>query len=223
MTEFEAAFQKLYSKVEACFAHSPKCHDFDHTVRVLRNAQTIAGALPEADPVVVNLAALLHDIARADEIRDQGKTLNHAAAGALLVPEYLRDFPVGEDVVSAVAEAVRTHRYRDGEVPATLEAKIVYDADKIDALGAVGIGRAFLFAGRSGARLHNTRAAALASEEYSEDDTAYREYLVKLRHLPGAMLTEPGREIAKERFLFMREFFARMNQESAMPEVDDED
>ena len=85
-----------------------------------------------------------------------------------------------------------------------------------------GIGRAFLFAGRSGAKLHNTCAAALASEEYSEEDTAYREYLVKLRHLPQAMLTEPGRKIAMERIGFMREFFIRMNQESGIPEVEDE-
>ena len=112
-----------------------------------------------------------------------------------------------------IVAAVRTHRYRDDNAPQTLEEKIVYDADKLDSLGAAGIGRAFLFAGKFGARLHNTEQEALNSEAYSKEDTAYREYLVKLRYLPDAMLTAPGKRIASERISFMREFFDRLNQE----------
>ena len=109
-----------------------------------------------------------------------------------------------------------THRFRAKRIPATLEAKIVYDADKLDSLGAVGVGRAFLFAGRVHARLHNTEREAVNSPAYSREDTAYREYLVKLRHLPDGMLTEPGRTIARERAAFMAEFFRRMNAETGL-------
>ena len=84
-----------------------------------------------------------------------------------------------------IVNCVKRHRYRSSDLPVTLEEKIVYDADKLDSVGAIGIGRAFLFAGRSGAKVHNTKEDALNSESYSEEDTAYREYLVKLRHIPA--------------------------------------
>ena len=95
---------------------------------------------------------------------------------------------------------------------ATIEAKIVYDADKLDSLGAFGIARAFHFAGRIGAVLHNTEQAALESKAYSREDSAYREYLVKLKTLPDRMMTVAGVKIARERAGYMRDFFERMNR-----------
>jgi len=91
---------------------------------------------------------------------------------------------------------------------------IVYDADKLDSIGAVGIGRAFHFAGRIGARLHNTAAEAVGAPAYSVEDSAYREYLVKLRHVPERMLTPSGRRLAVDRARFMDEFFHRLNDEA---------
>jgi len=108
---------------------------------------------------------------------------------------------------------VRRHRYRGRFAPQTIEEKIIYDADKLDSLGCIGIGRAFHFAGRIGARLHNTEDEAVNSLAYSHEDSAYREYLVKLRHVPEKMLTQSGREMAKERAVRMHDFFDRLNQE----------
>ncbi|MPN27175.1 putative protein YedJ [bioreactor metagenome] len=126
----------------------------------------------------------------------------------------LREAGFDDVLTGQVSAAVLTHRYRARRMPATQEARIVYDADKLDSLGAVGIGRAFLFAGRVGARLHNTEAEAVNSPAYSREDTAYREYLVKLRKLPDGMLTDPGKAIARERAAFMDEFFRRLNAET---------
>ena len=70
-----------------------------------------------------------------------------------------------------------------------------------------------MFAGRSGAKLHNTEEEALNSESYSEEDTAYREYLVKLRYIPEKIMTLTGRKIAKERVSYMEKFFKRLNEE----------
>ena len=81
-------------------------------------------------------------------------------------------------------------------------------------MGAVGIGRAFHFAGRNGARLHNSPEAALTSDSYSREDTAYREYLVKFRHLTGSMLTGTGRRLARDREGFMIDFFRRLCAET---------
>ena len=118
--------------------------------------------------------------------------------------------------IAHVCDCIRTHRYRARQPeskPATLETRIVYDADKLDSLGAVGLARSFHFASRIGARIHNTAEEALASDSYSREDTAYREYLVKLRYLKDNMLTAPGRAKAEYLSRFMDEFFAEMDRE----------
>ena len=213
--EFDEAFRRLAGTVREKLERASGCHDFDHTLRVLRNAELLAKELPAADLRIVRLAALLHDFARPEEMAAKGK-LCHAVLGAELVRPLLAEAGFEPETVDRVSLAVLTHRYRANRIPATLEAQIVYDADKLDSLGAVGIGRAFLFAGREHARLHNTREEALGSAEYSREDTAYREYLVKLSKLPGCMLTAPGRRIAGERAGFMHEFFDRLNSETGL-------
>ena len=211
-TAAETLFTRVRDAVEAKLGSASGCHDFDHTLRVLANAKMLAAELPEADGEIVALAAILHDIARPEELASQGKVC-HAAEGAKIAKQMLLDFGASRETARAVADAVRSHRYRDEVIPTTLEAKIVFDADKLDSLGAVGLGRAFLFAGHCGARLHNTEEEALNSPAYSREDTAYREYLVKLRHLPGAMLTAPGRTEGTRRLRFMRRFFDRLDAE----------
>lgn len=212
MSPSDRLFARVREEVKRKLAGASGCHDFDHTLRVLANARMLAAQLPDADRQVVELAALLHDIARPEEMESQGR-LCHAALGAKIAREMLLQMGASEFTAAAVAEAVRSHRYRDEVEPQSLEAKIVFDADKLDSLGAVGLGRAFLFAGRVGARLHNTDEEALNAPAYSREDTAYREYLFKLRHLPAAMLTLPGRTEGTRRLRFMRRFFDRIEAE----------
>lgn len=214
-SDLTGALTALRHKVHALLEPSPRCHDWDHTERVCFNARRIARA-EGADLAVVEFAALLHDIGRAEEFRSRGKSC-HACQGAERAPALLLSVGIENDeFVGRVADAVRSHRYRrrDNDAPASLEAKVVYDADKLDSMGAIGIGRAFHFAGHVGARVHNTEAEALGSEAYSAEDSAYREYLVKLRHLHNAMLTAEGRRIAEERHHFMVAFFDRLNRET---------
>ncbi len=213
---FHDKFAALAERVRLHFKNAPDCHDFDHTLRVLRNAEMLAAELPEASLRVVKLAALLHDVARAGEIAEKGRKQCHAERGAALVPQFLDGFGLPDETLRHVAAAVRTHRFRDDAEPATLEAQIVYDADKLDSLGAVGVGRSFLFAGREGARLHNNAEEALGAPEYSREDTAYREYLVKLSKLPAAMRTDPGKRIAGERAVLMHDFFQQLNMETGV-------
>ncbi|MBQ9501571.1 MAG: HD domain-containing protein [Lentisphaeria bacterium] len=213
MTTDLSFFDRVRRIVQARLAGADGCHDWDHTERVCRNAELLLREFPDADAEVVRLAALLHDVGRPDEKAD-GRVC-HARRGAELTEEILTELRMEPGKIKKTVAAVRTHRYRDDTVPASLEAEIVYDADKLDSLGAVGIGRAFLFAGKFGARLHNTEKEALESAAYSPEDTAYREYLVKLRKLPGAMRTLPGKRLACERVRFMQEFFDRLNAETA--------
>lgn len=214
-TPFREKFSQVSALVQKKLASSGGCHDYDHTLRVLNNALRLAEQLPEANLQIVRLAALLHDVARPEETAAKGK-ICHAELGAEQARLILKKAGFESELIQRVSDAVLTHRFRAKRIPTTIEAKIVYDADKLDSLGAVGIGRAFLFAGRLHARLHNTEEEACSSPAYSNEDTAYREYLVKLRYLPQCMLTTPGRRIARERAAFMDAFFRRMNEETGL-------
>jgi uncharacterized protein len=166
-----------------------------------------------ANKQIVRLAALLHDIARPEEMASKGR-ICHAEYGAELAVPIMRECGFrDEKLVKKVTECIRRHRYRGKVKPETIEAKIVFDADKLDSIGCVGIGRAFHFAGRIDARLHNRAEEAVNSKAYSKEDTAYREYLVKLKDVPERMLTETGRAMAKERANYMKDFFERLNSE----------
>jgi uncharacterized protein len=211
-----AMFRRLESEAQRLLSRGPACHDWDHTIRVLNNARHIC-RVEGADRAVVDVAAIFHDVGRPDELADEGLTC-HAARGADLVAEALREAGIDDETFIAHAAAcVRTHRYRrrTDETPATLEARIIFDADKLDCIGAIGIGRSFHFAGRIGARVHNNDDEALASDSYSREDSAYREYLVKLRHVRERMLTSEGHRMAEHRHAFMVGFFDRLNREVA--------
>ena len=204
---------RVFERVRRELGDAPGCHDFAHTLRVLKNAERIASEEPGCDLEAVRIGALLHDVARPEELASGGK-LCHAALGAEKSRRILQEEGCEDAAFAAhVSEIVRTHRYRGNLKPATLEARIVYDADKLDSLGAFGVARAFHFAGRIGACLHNSEQEALASESYSSQDSAYREYLVKLRGLPDHLLTDAARRIAADRAVFMRAFFDRLNEE----------
>ena len=200
-------------KAESFFRNARGSHDWDHTERVYRLCLRI-GRKERADLGILKLAALLHDIGREEEDRSNGKTC-HAEKGAVLAARILRKHGLEKDRVNRVVRCIETHRYRGRLVPDSLEGKILFDADKLDSIGAVGVGRAFQFAGEVGARLHDPRIEVRKTKPYTKEDTAYREYLVKLRRIKDRMFTAEGRRIARERHEFMAEFFDRLNKETA--------
>ncbi len=211
--DFESKYKHIYEFVKSTLQSAPGCHDFDHTLRVLRNAEKLAAEMPEADLQIIRLATLLHDIARPEEMKSKGK-LCHARKGAEICAYELKKYDFPQAMIEKICACVQSHRFRgDGPAPQSLEAEIIYDADKLDSIGAVGIGRAFHFAGRENARVHNTSEEALNSEAYSREDSAYREYLVKLRHVADKMLTAAGKRHAVARAEFMHDFFAQIERE----------
>lgn len=205
-------FDSISDTVKEHLSKADSCHDFDHTMRVLHNAKLLLAKEQNADWQVVLLAVLLHDFARPEENMAEGKVC-HANLGAKMAAPILKSFKIDETLSRKICEAIRTHRYRSDNLPATIEADIVYDADKLDSLGAIGVARALVFAGQIGARVHNKMDEAINSSAYSKNDTAYREYLVKLRYLPQKMRTASGIKIALERLDFMRQFFIQLNRE----------
>jgi uncharacterized protein len=123
------------------------------------------------------------------------------------------DLPLTEAQKVNVVHCVRAHRFRKEPRPETIEAQVLFDADKLDAIGAVGVARAYQFAGEVGARLHNPNHDLSNTLAYSREDTGYREYKVKLRHIRDRMLTDTGRRVAEGRHCFMVQFFERFLEE----------
>ena len=187
------------------------CHGPDHTERV-HNLALHIGRLMNARLDILSAAALLHDIGRSHEMLSQGK-ICHAAKGAEMSRAILTGLDFSAEMQEAILHCIEAHRYRNNKIPETLEAKILFDADKLDSIGAIGIGRAFLFAGQVGARLHNRGVDVAKTRSYSTEDTAYREFLVKLCKIKDKMLTPEGKRLAAERHEFMEIFFKRLDKE----------
>jgi len=190
------------------FRNARTSHDWEHTLRVVQLCERM-GPVEGADMQVLMTAAYLHDIGRQIEDEQVGGVC-HARVGARLAVELLAELPLGEGQKRNVIHCIRTHRFRDGAAPETIEAKVLFDADKLDAIGAVGIARAFMFAGEVGARLHNPDGDIEGTRPYSRDDTGYREYMVKLRKIKDRMLTTSGRRMAEGRHRFMESFFEQL-------------
>jgi len=182
-------------------------HDFDHVLRVLALAERIARA-EGGDLEVVRAAALLHDIGRAEEEATGG---DHAAIGAARAREILAGHP--PEKVEAVVTAIASHRFRGGPPPATPEARALFDADKLDAMGAIGVARAFARAGARRRRLWVPPDVAAAQGDGTPEHTPVHEFVVKLARLRDAMTTATGRALAEERHAFMVEFFTRLDAE----------
>ena len=186
-------------------------HDWEHTWRVYRLCCDL-GPREGADLTVLRVAALLHDIGRRDEDASRGAVC-HAERGAALAGGLLADMPLTDAQKANVRHCVHAHRFRREPHPETVEARVLFDADKLDAIGAVGIARAYQFAGEIGARLHNAARDLRHTRPYSREDTGYREYQVKLRHIKDRMLTAAGRRAAEQRHRFMVRFFERFLEE----------
>ncbi|MEW6076555.1 MAG: HD domain-containing protein [Thermodesulfobacteriota bacterium] len=204
MPNHESAITEI---VKQFFLAAQGSHDWEHTRRVVDLTRTI-GALEGADMAVAVTGALLHDIGRCHQ-DNAGGALCHAQKGADLAVAILEQFDFSANQIKNIVHCIAAHRFRKPPEPETLEARVVFDADKLDAIGAIGIARAYLFAGELGACLHNPEIDVTLAPSYSVNDTGYREYLVKLRWIKDRMLTAAGREMARQRHEFMELFFSR--------------
>lgn len=183
-------------------------HDFDHVLRVLALAERLAQA-EGADQEIVRAATLLHDMARGHGDR---MATDHAQAGAEAARQILAGQP--PEKIEAVAHAIAAHRFRSGPTPQSLEAKVLHDADKLDAIGAIGIARAFAFGGHEGQRLW-----AEVPPGYQEnmatryEHTPVHEYHLKLVRIKDRLLTASARKLAEERHAFMVSYFSQLERE----------
>lgn len=205
-------FSELSREIKPFFEGENGCHDFEHTKRVIQNATHIA-KIENADLEIVKIASLLHDIGRKEEFQKKG-IVCHAEIGAKIAKEMLKNYGVEEQKINKIIHCIETHRFRKNNPPQSLEAKCLFDADKLDSIGAIGVGRAFMWAGEVKAKLHNDKEVIFSdNQEHGPEDTAYREYSIKLKFIKDKMLTSEGKKLAQERHEFMENFFKQLNQE----------
>ena len=142
--------EDIVKKVEEIVKRKLKdrSHDFEHTKRVYKIALKLAKHYDGVDLFVLKLAALLHDIAREEEDKDSTGKIDHALLGAQMARKILTKLGVEKEVIEKVVHAIETHRFKAQRKPKTIEAKLLFDADKIDVLGAVGVARMFATAGK---------------------------------------------------------------------------
>lgn len=180
-------------------------HGFSHILRVYRLCERI-GRQENADLTIVRAAALLHDVEGDVDVRE-----DHHLAAARFAEKTLIKEGWSEDAIKAVVHCIRAHRFRDDpEKPQTLEAQVLFDADKIDAIGAVGVARAVAYAVRAGMDVYAPPSDLyLSSGKYEpgESQTVAHEYLFKLRHIKDRLFTPSGRSLAAERHELMVRFF----------------
>jgi uncharacterized protein len=204
-------FSQIQEEVLRHFLNAKGSHDWEHTERV-HNLCVRIGKKENADLEILKYAAVLHDIGRNHQDESNGE-ICHAEKGAMLARKLLEEYNVNHEKIEKIVHCIESHRFRGNITPQSIEAKVLFDADKLDSIGAVGIGRAFLFAGEVGAKLHDKDVNIENTKPYTKEDTAYREFKVKLRTIKDRMLTEEGKKIAERRHRFMVNFFDRLNKE----------
>lgn len=205
-------YRQMESYMLSCMDDS--AHDSEHVYRVLYNALEIAKG-EDVDYDILIAACLLHDIGRIDQVKDP--TLCHAEVGSEKAYRFLLDMGMTEDFAGQVRHCIITHRFRKNLQPQTIEAKILFDADKLDVTGAIGIARTLMYRGTLTDPLYRHLPDGTISD--GSDDIGhsfFREYKFKLEKLYDRFLTKRGAELAASRQRIAKDYY-----ESLYAEVND--
>jgi uncharacterized protein len=189
-------------------------HDWFHIERVYKNALLIAAGNGDCDLTVIELGALLHDIADS-KFHNGDETIGPKTARSFLESEN-----VSEDIIQHVVNIIENISYKGGNFEkkfSSVELDIVQDADRLDAIGAIGIARAFNYGGFKNRALYNPEIAPVTSmtkEEYKKNNApTINHFYEKLLLLKDKMNTETGKQIAEERHRFMETFLSQFYAE----------
>jgi uncharacterized protein len=189
-------------------------HGFDHVERVYHLAEKI-GKAEGADLEIIRAAALLHDVEGSAPGKKERP--NHHQRSADFAASVLRKEGWSEARITAVQHCIRAHRYRDrGEAPASLEAKCLFDADKLDVLGAIGVARTIAYAVMAGTPHYEEPSQQFmdtGKEKAGEKHSAYHEYLFKLIKVKDRLFTRTARKIAVQRHAFLVRYFEQLKAE----------
>jgi len=185
-------------------------HDPEHVFRVLYQSLNIASKRTEIINYDVLIAAcLLHDIGREEQFKN--KNICHAEAGGIMAKEYLVKNGWSEKDAEHVNKCIASHRFRGNNAPETLEAKILFDSDKLDVIGCLGIARTLMYKGRVDGKLYVTKNEEIClGENKNDEETFFREYNIKLKNLYDKFYTEEAKEMAKNQKEYAQLFYDKL-------------
>ncbi|MEN6314741.1 MAG: HD domain-containing protein [Clostridiaceae bacterium] len=203
----------IYAKIEkymlSCM--NDGAHDCQHIYRVLYSALDLSTEF-SVDKDVVIAASLLHDIGREEQFRNP--ECDHAIIGAQMAYDYLKGIGWPEDKASHVKACISTHRYRNDNLPSSIEAKILFDADKLDAAGTLGIARTLAYNGIVSRPLYCVdESGDVLDGNSNEEDSFFKEYNWKLKNVYGRFFTDRGKRLAEERRKASIDFYESMYRE----------
>ncbi|MDP2642343.1 MAG: HD domain-containing protein [Candidatus Peregrinibacteria bacterium] len=208
----------ISEKMMSCSAH-----DCAHVDRVYNLCLTLAKG-QKVDLQVLEMAALIHDVGREAEHNDKTGKTDHAKIGADVAENVLRDLGFDESKILHVKECILSHRFRGKIIPKSLEAKILFDADKLDTLGAIGIARSYVWVGKNNAKIYTDVDLNSYVDENIEggvfgrikDKTKHSpqiEFDLKFGNIKEKLFTKEAKKIATERTKFYSDFLKRLEKE----------
>lgn len=221
----EEKCQKIKKIVEKELTGTDPGHDLNHVIRVYDLCLRLAKGLKNIDLEVLKLAALLHDVAGIKEQKDKTGKVCHARLSAKMAQKILKKFNYPQNKIDKVVNCILAHRYRTGVKPKSKEAEILFDADKLDALGAIGVARAYIWIGVNKAKIYaDTSLKQYLKENIVgkklngriKDKTKHNpfvEFELKLKRIPQKLYTKKAKKIARERLSYMKLFFNRLKRE----------
>jgi uncharacterized protein len=205
--------EQIMRTLQILLHHQSPAHDFQHILRVYKNAEMISKQEESVDLDIVLAAALLHDLVVYP--KGSSKTINSADDSAEIAKKILLEYKnYPREKIEKVADAIRTHSYSKRLVPETLEGKILQDADRLDAIGAIGIARTFSVGGSENRSLYNPTDPFYESERQLDDMQWTLDHIKKkLMILKNSMYTKTAKKIAEERTEFMELFLNQLRKE----------
>ena len=203
-------------EAQTWYEDSDPVHDFDHVLRVYRVAERLAQA-EGADLEIVRAAALLHDSRGSAPGGDGSERAEHHIASAQFAGEILSGKHWPAEKIRAVQHCIRAHRFRGEEdAPTTLEAKVLFDADKLDVLGAIGAARTVAYAALDGQPAYappSEQFIQTGEKQPGEPHSSYHEFLFKLQHVKERMFTSSGKALAEARHAYLVNFYDQLQAE----------
>lgn len=200
-------------------------HNIDHVLRVYNLCLHLSkGELIDCE--VLEAATLLHDIGGLKETQDKTGKTDHAVESSKMALTILKKLGFDQDKIKHIQDCIVSHRYKTDNKPKTLEAKLLFDADKLDALGAIGVARHFVWVGKNNANIYrkikgidkylkgNMTGGKIGGRIIDKSKHSPQlEYEIKIKHIINKLHTAKAKKIAKERLKFFENFLDRLEKE----------
>lgn len=201
--------KNTFEKIEQyMLKNCSEAHDRDHIYRVLYNALDISDHENNVDIDVLITACMLHDIGRSAEIKN--KNIDHAEYGSKTAYDWMIQNGFENEFSMKVRECILCHRFRGSNIPKTIEAKILYDSDKLDATGLMGVARTLIYKGAINEPVYTVKNNVVQDGTDRKNESFFTEYIYKLSKIYNKMTTVWGKELALKRKSEAENFYNKL-------------